>query len=227
MIRRALRAFLPDRRMNCPILAGPFRGGRVQVNPRNSLRKLLGLYEHELNPDLRRLLPAARAVYDVGANDGYFTFGCVAWFARHRVAEAKVYAFEPQAELVGPLQAAANATADPSAVVLTQAFVGRAETPGTITLDGFVRADASRPRTGALVKIDVEGAEADVLAGATELVHPGNSFVIEIHSRGLIDLVSSQLRAGGLTPRLVEQRPHRILGRERRAVDNWWLVAPA
>ena len=113
------------------------------------------------------------------------------------------------------------------AVELTQAFVGRADGPGVTTLDTFVQADSARPRTGVLVKIDVEGAEADVLAGGQTLLHPGNFFIVEIHARELIDTVSDQLRAAGLTPRLVSQKPHPILGREYRAVDNWWLVAPA
>lgn len=226
---RALKLLLPDRRLSCRILAGPFRGGRVWVNPRNSLRKLVGRYEHELNPDLLRILPRVEAVYDIGANDGYFTFGCLAWFARHGKPSAKVYAFEPQVELGPPLRAAAAraAAGGPPRVELTQAFVGRHEGSGTTTLDAFVRADPARPRLGVLVKIDVEGAEADVLAGAADLLHSGNFFLIEIHSRELIDVVSGQLRAAGLTPRLVEQRPHPLLGREYRSVDNWWLVAPS
>ena len=61
---------------------GPFRGACIVINPRDSLRKILGVYEHELNPWLEQALRRVTRVLDVGANDGYFTFGCAAAFQR-------------------------------------------------------------------------------------------------------------------------------------------------
>jgi hypothetical protein len=60
------------------IWRGPFRSARIVMNPRNSLRKIFGLYEHELNDWLEQALRWVSRVVDVGANDGYFTFGSAA-----------------------------------------------------------------------------------------------------------------------------------------------------
>ena len=78
MVAEALKLFLPDRPLPMRIWRGPFRGARIVMNPRRSLRKMLGLYEHELNAWLELALGRAKRVIDIGANDGYFTFGSAA-----------------------------------------------------------------------------------------------------------------------------------------------------
>ena len=65
------------------------------MNPRNSLRKIFGIYEHELNGWLETRLRHVNRVLDVGASDGYFTFGCAAAFMRLRT-DAEIVAFEPR-----------------------------------------------------------------------------------------------------------------------------------
>ncbi|MDJ0674828.1 MAG: hypothetical protein QNJ36_05535 [Calothrix sp. MO_167.B42] len=89
-----LKNVLPDHALPLPILSGPFRGATIKLNPRCSLRKIFGLYEHELNSWLGQVLAYVNIVLDVGANDGYFTFGCAAAF--HRLNKsAQIIAFEP------------------------------------------------------------------------------------------------------------------------------------
>ena len=53
------------------------------------------------------------------------------------------------------------------------------EVPVT-TLDHFART-RTRP---SVIKVDVEGAEAEVIEGAQELLQLGAKFLIELHSRG-------------------------------------------
>ena len=90
-----LKLLLPKRPMPTRIWRGPFRGACIVMNPRDSLRKILGVYEHELNPWLEQALRRVTRVLDVGANDGYFTFGCAAAFQRLGKA-GEIVAFEPQ-----------------------------------------------------------------------------------------------------------------------------------
>jgi hypothetical protein len=45
----AFKQLLPNKPVRLRVLRGPFRGARVLMNPRHSLRKLVGVYEHELN----------------------------------------------------------------------------------------------------------------------------------------------------------------------------------
>jgi hypothetical protein len=98
-----IKTALPNEPLLLPILTGPFRGARIKLNPRVSLRKIFGIYEHELNQWLEEVLPLVNVVLDVGANDGYFTFGSVTAFSRMN-KNAKVIAFEPLSEHFQDLQ---------------------------------------------------------------------------------------------------------------------------
>jgi hypothetical protein len=103
MIKQALGSFLPDHPVATCILRGPFRGARVTINPPYSLRKVFGLYEHELNAWLETALWRVNRVLDVGANDGHFTFGCASAF-RRLGKPGEIIAFEPQARHVAALR---------------------------------------------------------------------------------------------------------------------------
>src|SRR6185503_4007864 len=94
-MKALIKSVLPNREMPLPILTGPFRGATVQLHPRHALRKVLGLYEHELNGWLAAVLPKVGAVIDIGANEGYFTLGCAAAFRRLK-KQGEVLAYEPE-----------------------------------------------------------------------------------------------------------------------------------
>ena len=216
------RRLLPNRPVPCRILRGPFRGARVRLNPRSSLRKILGLYEHELNGFIAAVLPKVDTLYDVGANDGYFALGCAAWFARHGVA-GSLFAFDPQEVACKEVDAAlAGYRGQGLKAEVIQAFVDDHTADGVITLDEFVGTD--RPVTRAFVKIDVEGAELRVLHGASKLLTADNHFLVELHSRQLLDDVSALFRDRGLPFEIIHQRALPLVGRESRAVNNCWLV---
>ena len=51
-----LKSLLPDKPVPTRVLRGPFRGARIVMNRRESLRKIFGLYEHELNGWLNEAL---------------------------------------------------------------------------------------------------------------------------------------------------------------------------
>lgn len=215
LIKRAL----PDRAFPLPVLRGPFRGARVMMNPRASLRKALGLYEHELNGWLERALDRVSRVLDVGANDGYFTFGCAAALHRRGVG-AEVVAFEPQGRHVEALTAAARRQPGDIRIEIVPAMVSRTVGEGMTTLDAC---PGGRDQT--LIKIDVEGAELDVIDGAQSWLRPSNLFLIEVHRRPYLDALMDRFAAQGLALVQVNQQPLPVLGREVRDVDNWWLVS--
>ena len=220
---KTLKRALPNREMPLRVWRGPFRGAHVMMNPRVSLRKLFGLYEHELNGWLEQALGRVSRVLDVGANDGYFTFGCAAAFRRRRTA-AEIIAFEPQVRHVTAIRSAAEQLQPASGVNIdiVQALVGREERAGMTTLDALRRGN----RTNTLIKIDVEGAELDVIAGAQRWMHPSNLFLVEVHRRQFLDELSQRFREKRM-PALVQvdQRPLPLLAPEVRDADNWWLVS--
>jgi hypothetical protein len=216
---RFLKNLLPDRPVPMRIWRGPFRGARIVMNPRHSLRKVAGLYEHELNAWLERALPQVARVIDVGANDGYFSFGCAAAFRRVG-SDGEIIGIEAQQQHVDQLRA--SIAAQPRAnIQIVHAYAGAELRDGMVTLDSLSVTD--RRRT--LIKIDVEGAEEDVVAGAQLWLHPSNWFLIEVHHEQLLPRLTATFAAAGHALRQVDQQPLPLLGREQRDAGNWWLVS--
>ena len=215
---RLLKSLLPDRPVALRIWRGPFRGASVVMNPRHSFRKVLGVYEHELNEWLTHALPKVTRVIDVGANDGYFTFGCDAAFRRHGT-RGRIIAIEAQQQHVEQLRAGQQRTGIDLQII--QAFAGAQSRDGFVTLDALDVPD--RDRT--LIKIDVEGAEEDVIAGAQQWLRPSNQFLIEVHSEAMLPRLKAVFAAKGLPLRQISQQPLWWLGREARELGNWWLVS--
>lgn len=221
-----LKKLLPNHPMPLRIWRGPFRGARMVMNPRHSLRKIFGIYEHELNPWLEQALGQVTRVVDVGANDGYFTFGCAAAF--HRLGRGtEVIGIEGQRECIVELQASVKAQIHSEVVYqLVEAYAGREQKPGWVTLDSL-RCSSGDPdnRTKTLIKIDVEGAEVDVIEGGRSWIHPSNRFVIEVHEKRLLAELRAIFEASGHRLLQLNQYPLPLLGREMRNETNWWLVS--
>jgi hypothetical protein len=220
-----LRSVLPDRVQPMRILRGPFRGAIIAMNPRNSLRKLVGLYEHELNCWLKTVLSRVTRVLDVGANDGYFTFGCAAAFRRSGKT-GEIVAFEPQQQHIHQLQQSLGQQVGALRIRLVQSMVSDAERPGVTTLDSvkWERGNESA-RSDTLIKIDVEGAELEVLRGAHSWMNASNYFVIEVHHEPYLEQISRVFAERQLRLIRIDQRPLPLLGREMRSKENWWLVS--
>jgi hypothetical protein len=187
---------------------------------RHSLRRIFGIYEHELHPWLQIALKRVRRVLDVGAHDGYYTLGCSA--ALRDLGSAEIIAFEPQESHVHLLRKSIGMQTrrDPR-IQVVQAMVGRAAQDGVITLDALRLPD----REDTLIKIDVEGAEIDVILGATTWLRPTNLFVIEVHKPTFIDYLKRLFAEHDLSLVQINQRPLRFVGRETRDQDNCWLVS--
>src|SRR5205823_377262 len=81
-------------------------------------------------------------------------------------------------------------------------------------------------RRNTLIKIDVEGAELDVIAGAQSwLGDDSNLFVIEVHKTEYLDQLQRAFVSHGQKLIQVSQRPLPWLGRELREETNCWLVS--
>lgn len=90
-----------------------------------------------------------------------------------------------------------------------------------MTLDGCAAAVGWDPD---FIKLDVEGAEFDVLQGAAAMIerrHP--HLVVEVHSVELEQACGTWLADRGYQPRVVNQR--RVLKDHRPTAHNRWLVA--
>lgn len=220
---RKLKSLMPNQPMSLPILRGPFRGGRFHGNPRVSLRKTLGLYESELNPWLAAAVRKADIVIDVGANDGYFTFGTAA--AMRRLGRAvKVIAIEPLAYHVDQLEAGRTRggfSTDEVTIVAKQA--GAISTSIAVTLNSFL--DSSAEGLRPLIKIDVEGAELEVLEGATAWLSSHAMLLIEVHAAEFLVEIPRRLAPIVGPLERVDQKALPLIGGEQRDASNWWLLS--
>lgn len=169
-----------------PILRGPARG--IRWVPRSGTAKFwLGTYESSKYKAFAKELSSGAVVYDIGANVGIYTV-----LACHKVK--RVFAFEPsamnlfhlhrniEANQFSNCQIVPVAASDRCGTVQFDAVntcEGRISSNGSqkvqcVSLDSFV-ADGNPPPS--LMKIDVEGAEYDVLVGAKETISRGRPVI--------------------------------------------------
>jgi FkbM family methyltransferase len=200
-------------------------GFRVVVFPREQMSRAVfvsGLYEPATMLAMRRLIPHGAVVIDGGANAGLMSLACSAWVG----PQGRVLAFEPSSReymrLVEHLRRnrVANVTARRSALGATEGrdvlHVADAQYSGLNTLgsrfgyDGIVTAGHETvdvttidAMVGAealsrvdLIKLDVEGAEHDVLEGSRDtigrfrpaMVFEANAAALAAHGRTLAEV---------------------------------------
>jgi hypothetical protein len=175
----------------------------------------LGAYEYEVQRHLRGLARPGGHVYDIGAASGVQTL------ALARLTGALTVAFEPDAQAVAALDQhlALNPSLRPL-IHVERVVVGDAGGDGAVALDDYAR--DHRPPT--LLKVDVEGAEGEVLRGATRLLREHRPHVlVETHSAELERECGDLLIAAGYAPRIIPRRRH--LREDRPAEHNRWLLA--
>ncbi|MDP7510867.1 MAG: FkbM family methyltransferase [Dehalococcoidia bacterium] len=175
----------------------------------------MGRYEQETTSLFQSIIEPGTVVIDVGAHVGYYSLLA----ARNAGPAGKVYAFEPEpanhsllvknAELNGydnivPLRKAVSNRVGSSTLYLTSLDNGRhstyrhestqtgSEVVETTSLDAFLESEGWPPVD--LVKVDVEGAEMDVLAGMEQLLQRSDRL------RLIVEFNPSLLRNAGVDP---------------------------
>ncbi|MBV9279679.1 MAG: FkbM family methyltransferase [Chloroflexi bacterium] len=217
VIRAALNLVLPEQLQEAEVVAGPLRGARLLIYPRHEASFVSGLWEFWLQDALVECLRPGDIAWDVGAYIGYFSL-----LMRRR--SCSVLALEPDPDnrrrlerilemngatdvRVLPVAALEEVGAvrlgriwtSPSAAAIDDA--GEVVAPAT-TLDAIC-AEFGPPR---LVKLDVEGAEAEVLVGASRLLHEVRPlWLVELHGEGGRQ-AAALLRGAGYRLRTLNRR---------------------
>jgi len=161
----------------------------------------IGHYELPIQEVLRRELAAGQTFYDVGANAGFFTLLA----ARLVGVQGKCVAFDPLPGNIESLREQVELNSLSQCVVVpeavgaqpgtasfsfasagdSQGHLGTSRRPGEQAIEVQVTTlDRAMERYGAphLVKLDVEGAEAQVLRGATQVLKAARpKWLIELH----------------------------------------------
>jgi hypothetical protein len=165
---------------------GPFKGlqllGTTSWGVGDIASKIVGLYEAELHPVLAALAAAPPpAVINVGCAEGYYAIGLARLFPA-----ASVFAFDTdvKAQLVCRQTAALNGVGD-------RVTVMGACTPGMLA--GLL---AQHP--AALLVIDCEGCERELIAGDALAAARGASLIVECHD--FVDPAITRTLADRLAP---------------------------
>jgi len=181
-LRLPLRLIPPS--ANMPILAGPLRGLRWTVGS-HTHGCWLGSYEKANQIHWERHLKPGMAVFDIGANVGFYTL-----LASVLVGPSgRVVAFEPLPRNLGFLHGHVSRNRRDNVRIIEAAV---AEVPGEATFEDVAHGSMARLSTRGsirvkvvalddltdrgeipepqMMKIDVEGAEIEVLKGATRLI---------------------------------------------------------
>ena len=222
-----------------PVLQGPLRGKKV-VAGSGVHGYWLGTYEISTSKALLRHVSAGDIVFDIGAHAGYFSL----LFSRLVGKAGKVFAFEPlpgniqflkkhldlnKCMNVELIEAAVSEKSGRSRFMIGQdSFSGHLVKSGEqgeghfiniIALNDFVR-QRSLDRVD-FIKIDVEGAELDVLVGARPILkHMQPTLFISLHSEELSRGVTEFLKSLGYTLISVNANKNDINEQDIKAIYN-------
>jgi FkbM family methyltransferase len=197
LARPLVNRILSDRPIVVTVRSGVAYGTKLQIQPHSEKFYWAGQHEVEVQRAIVELLRAGDTFWDVGAHIGFFSLIA----SRIVLSSGRVHAFEPYGPSRARLQTnldlnnAGNVSVSPQAVAakagLAQFYAAR-ETPMWTLVRGMgegpsievscttldEQADVLGEPT--LIKVDVEGAEVDVLRGASRLLvseHPPSLIV--------------------------------------------------
>lgn len=196
------------------VRAGPLAGMKLELDPRVQADVVIGAYERGASDAILRNLRTGDVAFDVGSHFGYFAL----LMATTVGPGGRVVCFEADSEVLPTLErnVARNAAVVEADVTVVNCAVaahagamrftrGGHTTRGALSDSGDVEVGAMtlddavlRYGTPELVKIDVEGAELQILDGAARLLERGSTtLVIETHSDALLEACVGRLTSHG------------------------------
>lgn len=191
------------------VLGGALKGLRFRFDLREDTQGWRGIYERPLQRWLCEYVEPGSTCLDIGAANGYFTV----LMAKLAGPNGAVYAFEPSQQSCEHIAYHVELNSHDHAlapVSVYDRFVVSDETKSdlpSITVDGMVR-DASLERVD-VIKIDVDGAEAEVLSGAHRTLERFRPHLfVEVHSRDLMSQVQQISNRYGYVLRLEDAAPY-------------------
>jgi hypothetical protein len=211
---------VPGGRKARRIVFGPFKGIAMQLSLRDQTQIYLGLFEREIHGWLQRLSRGIQTAIDIGADCGEHTL-----FFLMRTNATRVLAFEPSPESLPLLREnlRLNSVAESSRLELSTAMVGNFDGASKVRLDSLV----GSIQLPCFIKMDVDGAEAEILKGARKLNRLGGiRWLIETHSKDLERECLEHLKAADFETRIIRNAWWRALIPELRPIEhNRWLAA--
>ena len=202
------------------ILFGIAKGMHVNYGIENRTLHLLGLYETEIYPFLRKGMDVSDTLIDIGANDGYYALA----FCRHMNGNQKVILCEPGA-VVSDLRKnlVLNNLKESATVVIETRLVTEKSNENEVSINELV-SSSSAP----LILMDVDGVEEVIIRGFDFELNTGKSitWVIETHSAELENNIRSILESHGFKVTIIRNAWwRRWIPEKRPLAHNRWLYA--
>jgi precorrin-6B methylase 2 len=208
------QALVTQGRRPMRVRAGIFKNLILDLEPATDTQISLGLYEQETFFSIRQAARDSTWMLDIGAGSGELSI----FFLRQPKCLI-VHAFEPQPAALALFRRnlALNQLSEDSQLVIHQTFAGAAGTP----LDGL-HLDLDAP---GFLKIDVDGAEMDVLESAEQMLTQGRPDVlVEVHSEALEAACIARLTGLGYRIKVIKIAWWRFAVPERRPIaHNRWI----
>jgi hypothetical protein len=229
MISRARRAVRPLSRLKTALVRGGPKPRRVrwglfreltfEIDLQSQAQLWLGLWERETYTLIAQAASRCRWAVDIGAGSGELTV-----FLLRRSAADRVYSFEPDSQAFAAAQRnlRLNDLTRVDTLILSNRFVATSGSD-SVTLDSL-----QLDRTGrGFLKIDVDGAELDVLESGRDLLSAAKlDLLIETHSAELEAGCQDYLRSLGFRCRVIPNARWRAWLPELRPSDHCrWLWA--
>ena len=202
------------------ILRGPFKDIVMSLSLRTQTQIYIGLFERETHPFLNRLTKGIATAIDIGAAYGEYTL-----FFLAKTRATKVLAFEPDTNLFPYLleNLRLNALEQSQRLKISSKLLGASETEREIQLDSF----AASIQTPCFIKMDVDGAEEQILKGARAINALSDvRWLIETHSKKLEWICGQILMEAGFRTEIIPNALWRIFVPEQRPIEhNRWMAA--
>jgi hypothetical protein len=197
---------------------GAGAGCRFIIDPASKSQRILGLDEAEISGLFTRLVPHARTFIDVGGSDGYY-----AVIALRRNPALTAISCEPQRHFEQQARETLRLNFPDGGPQLEWVSKQVGSGPEQVSLDALAEGRAGP----VLVKIDVDGAELDVLnSGPTLLSRDDCRVILEVHSPDLETQAVKLLESYHFACRIVKNAWWRLFVPERRPIElNRWVFA--
>ena len=216
MIKKFLKGIFFSSSEPNRILSGVSSGMLTNYNPQDRTLHLLGLYEREIYPYLRRSIARAETLIDIGANDGYYGLA----FVKHTGKE--VILCEPGDEKENLRKnLKLNGFVEDKDYRLVDKFVSARTSATEISLNDLVK-----NRQKIFILIDVDGGEQDIVESYTFSPVAKIDWLIETHSLELEQNVNNVLVRNGYKVKIIGQAWWRKFVPEKRPLaHNRWMYA--
>jgi hypothetical protein len=200
--------------------SGIGKGVNILLNPVTESSKIIGLYEKEIQTYFRRYSKSSNVLLDIGSYDGYYSL-----IYRKYNKEGGIFACEAGERIIDQLKENYKMNSEVSnAFQVVNSFIGNKEGKDMTCIDSICRDFYGK---NILFKIDVEGAELEVLKGGLTTFKKNNSkFIIETHSKELESKCFQLLDEQNFQVKIIKNSFFsRVRNTGRILEHNRWLVA--